>query len=62
MGKEDSPLVANEFVEVDRAVGGVGIEIRGSRAQTKANGQSVQSIEHWSYRTYGGARSAIVNR
>lgn len=42
--EEDGPLVTDELVEVDRAVGGVGIEIRGSRAQTEANRLSVWGI------------------
>jgi hypothetical protein len=36
VGEEDSPLVTNELVEADRAVGGVGLEVRGSGAQTEA--------------------------
>jgi hypothetical protein len=47
VGEEDGPLVANELVEVDRAVGGVGIEVRGSRAQTEANRQSAWGSESY---------------
>lgn len=35
VGEEDGPLVTNELVEVDGTVGGVGIEVGGSRAQTE---------------------------
>jgi hypothetical protein len=47
VGEEDGPLVTDELVEVDRAVGGVGIEVRGSRAQTEANRQSVPGSESY---------------
>jgi hypothetical protein len=47
VGEEDGPLVADELVEVDRAVGGVGIEVRGSRAQTEANRQSAWGSENY---------------
>jgi hypothetical protein len=36
VGEEDSPAVTNVVVESDRAVGGVGSEVGGSRAETKA--------------------------
>lgn len=32
VGEEDGPLVADEVVEVDGTVGGLGVEVRGSRA------------------------------
>jgi hypothetical protein len=41
--KQDSPLVANELVEVDGAVGSVGVEIGGCGAKTEAERQSVHS-------------------
>ena len=34
--EEDDPLVADELVEVNGAVGGVGLEVGGGRAQAKA--------------------------
>jgi len=34
--EEDGPLVADEVVEVDGPVGGLGIEVRGDGAQTEA--------------------------
>lgn len=40
VGEEDGPLVADEVVEVDGTVGGLGVEVRGSRAQTEAVGWS----------------------
>lgn len=36
VGEEDGPLVADEVVEVNGTVGGLGVEVRGSRAQTEA--------------------------
>jgi len=36
VGEEDGPLVTDELVEVDGTVGGLGIEVRGSRAQAEA--------------------------
>lgn len=49
MGEEDDPVVADEFVEVDWAVGRFGFEIGGSgaKAETFMRGgifKSVQSI------------------
>lgn len=35
VGEEDDPVVADEFVEVDLAAGGLSIEVRGDRAQTE---------------------------
>lgn len=35
MGEQDSPAVANEVVERDRAVGGVGLEVGGNGAETE---------------------------
>jgi hypothetical protein len=34
VGEENDPVVANELVEVDWASGGLGLEVRGDRAQT----------------------------
>lgn len=46
VGEEDGPLVADELVEVDGTVGGLGIEVRGNGAQTEAvNNVSTGSIE-----------------
>jgi hypothetical protein len=39
VGEEDSPAVANVVVELDRTVGGVGLEVGGSRAETEAERQ-----------------------
>ena len=36
VGEENGPLVSNEVVEVDGTVRGLGIEVGGGRAQTKA--------------------------
>ena len=38
--EQDDPLVADELVEVDGAVGRVGLEVRGNAAQTEATGDS----------------------
>lgn len=38
VGEEDGPLVTDEVVEVDGTVGGLGVEVGGSRAQTEAGG------------------------
>lgn len=35
MREEDHPLVADELVEVDGALGGLGLEVRGGAAQTE---------------------------
>lgn len=40
VGEEDGPLVANEVVEVDGTVGGLGIEVGCSRPETEAAGNS----------------------
>lgn len=37
MGEEDDPVVANELVKVNGALGGLSLEVRGSRAQTERN-------------------------
>jgi hypothetical protein len=37
VGEEDSPLVTDEVVEVDGTGGGLGVEVRGNRAQTEAS-------------------------
>jgi hypothetical protein len=69
--EEDGPLVTDELVEVDGAVGGIGIEIGGSRAQTETIEWSVtcrrvckevssSSSMSLCSDTYGVARSAIV--
>lgn len=34
--EEDGPLVADELVEADGTIGGLGIKVRGNRAQTEA--------------------------
>lgn len=38
MAEQNAPAVANELVEVDLAIGGVGIEIWSSVAETKRPG------------------------
>jgi len=35
VGEENDPVVANELVEVNGALGGLGLEVGGSAAQTK---------------------------
>ena len=35
VGEEDGPLSTEEGVEVDGTVGGLGVEVRGDRAQTE---------------------------
>lgn len=35
MGEEDHPAVADELVEVDKAIGGIGLKVGGNRAQAK---------------------------
>lgn len=35
MREEDDPVVANEVVEVDGAVGGLGVEVGGNAAETE---------------------------
>ena len=35
MREEDDPFVADEFVEVDRAVGGLGLEVGGGGAESE---------------------------
>jgi hypothetical protein len=37
VGEEDSPAVANELVEVNGTLGGLSLEVRGSRAQTEGS-------------------------
>jgi len=37
VGKQDDPVVANELVEVNGALGGLGLEVGGDGSQTKAN-------------------------
>jgi hypothetical protein len=39
VGEEDGPAVANVIVELDGTVGGVGLEVGGSGAETKAEGE-----------------------
>ena len=36
VGEQDDPVVADELVEVDGALGGLGLEVGGGRAQTEA--------------------------
>lgn len=36
VGEEDDPLVANEFVEVDRTGGGLCLEVGGNAAESEA--------------------------
>ena len=36
VGEENDPVVADELVEVDGALGGLGLEVRGSAAQTES--------------------------
>lgn len=36
VGEENKPLVANVLVQVDGTIGGLGLEVRGDGAQTKA--------------------------
>ena len=38
VGEEDDPVVANEVVEVDLALGGLGLEVGGNGAETKRGG------------------------
>lgn len=38
--EENDPVVANELVEVDGALGGLGLEVGGNGAQTKGSGRS----------------------
>lgn len=38
VGEEDDPVVADELVEVDLALGGLSLEVGGNRAQTKRSG------------------------
>jgi hypothetical protein len=35
--EEDDPAVANELVKVNGTLGGLSLEVRGSRAQTEGN-------------------------
>ena len=44
MGEEDDPFVADKLVEVDRAVGGVGLEVGGNSAQTETRCLSVMAF------------------
>lgn len=37
MREEDDPAVANELVKVNGTLGGLSLEVRGSRAQTEGN-------------------------
>jgi hypothetical protein len=36
VGEEDDPVIANELMEVNGTVGGLGLEVRGSGTQTQA--------------------------
>lgn len=40
VGEEDDPVVADELVEVDGALGGLGLEVGGDGAQTEGSGSS----------------------
>ena len=40
VGEEDHPLVADELVEVDVALGGLGLEVGGLVAETERSGRS----------------------
>lgn len=44
VGEEDGPLVTDEVVEVDGTGGGLGIEVRGSRAQTETGNGSIGQL------------------
>ena len=52
VGEQDDPVVADELVEVDGALGGLGLEVGGNRAQTEAaKRMSVSNgrlLEEWS--------------
>ena len=41
MREEHDPVVANELMEIDRALGGFGLEIRGDRAQAETRDRRV---------------------
>ena len=73
MAEENDPLVADELVKVDRAGRGLGLEIRGGRAQAQAvtarvlawrlRGGAGPASGRWKI-TYGAGRSSvdILNR
>ncbi len=42
VGEENNPLVANELVKVDRALGGLGLEVGGNGAQAETGWQAGQ--------------------
>ena len=44
VGEEDDPVVTDELMEVDRAVGGVGLEVGGNSAQTETTCLSVMAF------------------
>ena len=44
VGEEDDPVVTDELMEVDRAVGGVGLEVGGNSAQTETRCLSVMAF------------------
>lgn len=41
VGEEDNPLITNEFVEIDRALGGIGLEVWGNGTETETGRKSV---------------------
>ena len=64
VGEQDHPLRSDEFVEIDGAVGGVGLKIWGRRAKA----QTTVRVSTWPYRckaftplrgTYGAGRSSV---
>lgn len=44
VGEEDDPVVTDELMEVDRAVGGVGLEVGGNSAQAETRCLSVMAF------------------
>jgi hypothetical protein len=49
MGEEDYPVVADEFVEVNGAVGGFSLEVwsDGSEAETSGSMLELVNVERW---------------
>ncbi len=41
VGEQDDPVVANELVEVNRALGGLGLEVGRNRTQAEAKSEDV---------------------
>lgn len=46
MGEEDDPVVADEVVEVDGAVGGLSVEVRRDGAEAETGGRLSQCWIH----------------